>query len=267
MLINKYRTADHTFAILAHQKSSYLELCIESLLNQTLKSEMLIATSTPSNYLDEISKKFNIPVVINKDKKGIASDWSFAYNCCNTKYITLAHQDDIYFPEYTKLMLNRNKNKNNNLITFTDYCEIYNDEYQYTNSLLFIKRLIIYPFFLFKSGISSFQLLKIMLSFGNPICCPTIMYNQKNIGHFNFDSTFHMNLDWDAEIRLAKIPGSFTYIKKILLARRIHKDSATNKALEMNRRQYEDKIIFNKLWSRPMAHLILKLYSICYKKL
>jgi glycosyltransferase involved in cell wall biosynthesis len=267
MLINNFRTTDHTFAILVYQKSPYLEQCIKSLLNQTLKSKLLIATSTPSSYLNKISKRFNIPVVINSNKKGIASDWSFAYDCCSTKYITLAHQDDVYFPEYTKLILYTNKNNNNNIITFTDYCEIYDDKYIYTNSLLFIKRLIIYPFFIFKSKISSFQLLKLMISFGNPICCPTIMYNKKNIGHFNFDSTFNMNLDWDAELRLAKMPGNFTYIKKILLARRIHKDSESNKSLEINRRQYEDKKIFSKLWPRPMAHLILKLYSISYKKL
>ncbi len=267
MLMNKNRTTDHTFAILAHQKSPYLEPCIKSLLRQTIKSKILITTSTPSNYLDHISNKYNIPIATNNDGKGIAADWSFGYNSTNTKYVTLAHQDDIYFPEYTDLILYTNKNKKRNLITFTNYCEIYNGEYRYTNSLLLTKRLIIYPFFIFRSEISSSHFLRLMLSFGNPICCPTIMYNKKNIGHFKFNGKFHMNLDWEAGIRLAKISGSFTYIKKILMAHRIHKESESNKSLETNRRQYEDLLIFNNIWPRPIAKFILKLYSFGYKSI
>ena len=38
---------DHTFAICAYKESPYLEECIKSLKNQTIKSNILIATSTP----------------------------------------------------------------------------------------------------------------------------------------------------------------------------------------------------------------------------
>ena len=42
---------DHTFAICAYKESPYLEECIKSLKNQTIKSNILIATSTPNDYI------------------------------------------------------------------------------------------------------------------------------------------------------------------------------------------------------------------------
>ena len=42
---------DHTFAICAYKESPYLEECIKSLKNQTIKSNILIATSTPKELL------------------------------------------------------------------------------------------------------------------------------------------------------------------------------------------------------------------------
>ena len=42
---------DHTFAICAYKESPYLEECIKSLKNQTIKSNILIATSTPTDYI------------------------------------------------------------------------------------------------------------------------------------------------------------------------------------------------------------------------
>ena len=46
---------DHTFAICAYKESPYLEECIKSLKNQTIKSNILIATSTPNDYIKGIA--------------------------------------------------------------------------------------------------------------------------------------------------------------------------------------------------------------------
>ena len=37
---------DHVFVVLAYRESPYLEACIRSLENQTVRSRMIIATST-----------------------------------------------------------------------------------------------------------------------------------------------------------------------------------------------------------------------------
>ena len=56
--MNKDIKTNHTFAICAYKESPYLEECIESLINQTVKSNILIATATPSQYIDDIAAKY-----------------------------------------------------------------------------------------------------------------------------------------------------------------------------------------------------------------
>ena len=42
----------HTFVICAYKESEFLEECILSLKKQSIKSEILIATSTPNKYIE-----------------------------------------------------------------------------------------------------------------------------------------------------------------------------------------------------------------------
>ncbi len=135
---------EHTFVILAYQESQYLEECIRSLLKQTVKSKILLSTSTPSDFLDEVSEKYNIPLFVNKERDGIACDWSFAYKSSKTKYVTLAHQDDLYFSQYTEQCLLSVDRIKSSLLTFTDYGEIINDKLRHHSLLPTVKRLILF---------------------------------------------------------------------------------------------------------------------------
>jgi len=255
----------HSFVILAYQKSPYIEECIDSLKNQTVKSEILIATSTPSEFLENVAKKYEIPLFINKGKSGIAADWTFAYNCARTDCVTLAHQDDIYMPGYTETCLSSAVSYSNNLIVFTDYIELFHDKIRDNNLLLNVKRLILSFFYTCSKNLSSRFFKKKLFSLGNPICCPSIMYNRKNIGNFVFDDSFSMNLDWEATLRLSGMEGDFIYIKKKLLTRRIHEESESTNALTNNIRQEEDRRLFEKLWPKPVVKILLKLFSLAYQ--
>ena len=53
---------DHTFAICAYKESPYLEECILSLKNQTVKSNIIMATSTPNEWIQGLAKKYEIPM-------------------------------------------------------------------------------------------------------------------------------------------------------------------------------------------------------------
>jgi glycosyltransferase involved in cell wall biosynthesis len=88
---------DHSFAIPAYKDSIYLEECIKSILNQTIKSEIIICTSTPTKQSKLLADKYGIPYFINDSGlKGIANDWNFVLTKANTRFVTIAHQDDIY---------------------------------------------------------------------------------------------------------------------------------------------------------------------------
>ena len=99
-------SAKHTFVICAYKESAYLEECILSLKQQTVKSNIIMITSTPNNYIRELAEKYEIPLKVNEGEGGIVQDWNFGYAQCRTPYITIAHQDDVYFPEYAEHAVN-----------------------------------------------------------------------------------------------------------------------------------------------------------------
>ena len=119
---------DHTFVICAYKESKYLEECVESLEKQTVKSNIIIITSTPNNYIKNIAEKHNIPLYINKGEKGIGQDWNFGVSNTKTKYVTIAHQDDIYSENYLEEIINRLEKDSEFIIAFGNYKEIKNGQ-------------------------------------------------------------------------------------------------------------------------------------------
>lgn len=254
---------DHTFAILAYKKSQHLETCIKSLINQRVKSEIVISTSTPSPFINSLADKYNLQVATNEEKAGIASDWSYAFNVCRTKYVTLAHQDDIYNFDYSENCI-KAMDAQNGLITFTDYYEVYNGKKRVNTLNLIIKRLIMLPFFIKKRPLFSIPLKRLMLSFGSPICCPSVMYNKEKLGKIVFNPKLTINMDWDMWLDLAGRDGAFSFVPEKLTGHRIHSESATTDGLANNRRQHEDHHLFKRVWPDVLVRLISKIYSLSY---
>lgn len=255
MNLHNINESGHSFAILAYKESPYLEDCIISLRKQTVTSKIFISTSTPSKFLDKISEKFGIPLIVNLNRKGIGSDWTFAYDKCRTKYLTLAHQDDIYLPDYTENCLALGR-RNDNLITFTDYSELIDDKIiKCFDKKLVVKRIVFLPFFI-NSNVSSSLIRKMLLFFGNPISCPSVMYNKDNIGDFRFSDKFLCSLDWEAWIELAKKKGGFAYVKKKLIIHRIYQDSQSALLTSNKLRQHEEELILQGLWPKPFAKIL-----------
>ena len=62
----------HTFVICAYKESRYLEECIISLKKQTVKSEILMVTSTPNAFISGMAEKYNIPLIVNEGEIGRA---------------------------------------------------------------------------------------------------------------------------------------------------------------------------------------------------
>ena len=254
-------TNNHTFVVLAHCESPFLDDCLQSLKRQTHKSDILVATSTPSAFIERAAKKYSASVVINEYPGGISGDWSFALRSARTKYVTLAHQDDIYFPEYTEQCLKRMRVVKDALILFTDYAELVGNTYLANNVNKILKKILLSPFLLKKSFRSSFWR-KGLLILGNSFCCPSVMYNRENIGEFEFSKDFAFNLDWDAWLRLASSRGSFTYINKRLMAHRIHASSQTTLCDQNGKRLDEERKLFERLWPSPLARVLSCVYAL-----
>lgn len=250
----------HTFAICAYKESEYLEECIHSLINQTVKCNIILATSTPNDYIKGLCEKYNIPMYINTGEPGITQDWNFAYSQTNTDYVTIAHQDDIYEKEYVRYLDKYVSSISDTIIFFTDYFEIRNSEKVYDNSLLKIKRIMLCPLRLKIFWRNRFVRRRI-LSLGSPICCPSVTFATNRCPGNVFRHGFRAAEDWEAWERLSRKKGAFVYCRKPLTGHRIHEDSETSKIIGDSARQKENYVMFRKFWPAFIAKPLNRLYS------
>lgn len=250
----------HTFVICAYKESPYLEECINSILSQSVKSKVIIATSTPNEFIKSMASKFSIELFINNNKPEISSDWNFAINQVNTKYFTIAHQDDIYKTNYVEFMLSFFKRSKHPLIFFSNYSELRKNGEIDNSSLLNIKRIMLFPL---KLNVfwNSKWIRRIVLSFGNPICCPAVSYCKDNLFFPIFSDHFKCDLDWDAWERISKLDGDFLYCSNILVSHRIHEKSTTTELIDNHIRTAEDLEMFQVFWPNFFAKFINKIYS------
>ena len=250
----------HTFAICAYKESEYLEECILSLLNQDYKSKIIITTSTPNEHIRDLGKKYNIPIYVNEGEGGITQDWNFALSKVDTKLATIAHQDDVYEPDYTSSFVKALKGSKKPLIVFSDYGEIRNGVKTTEVSMLKIKKKMLLPLRprIFKG---SRFIRRRVLSFGDPICCPSVMFAIRNIELPLFNNHFICCEDWETWEKLSKKKGDFIYISKPLMYHRIHEESTTSKTLEVGGRIEENYEMFCKFWPKPIARFINKFYT------
>lgn len=250
----------HTFVVCAYKESEYLEACVRSVLNQTYRSNVVISTGTPNDYIKKIAEKYHLELYVNEGKSSLANDWNFALNCVETELITLAHQDDIYEADYSMNIWKAYNKSQDPIIIFTDYNEIRGQITVENNQLLTIKRILLYPLRCSKLWKSIFVRRRI-LSFGSAICCPAVTMVKKNISIPLFEDNMKSNIDWQAWELLSRKKGSFVYISDPLMKHRIHKESTTSELLENSERKKEDLIVFRKFWPAPIASLIEKVYQ------
>ena len=254
----------HTFVILAYKESAYLEDCILSLKKQTVKSNILMSTSTPNKHIESVSRKHGIRLCVGSGT-GITNDWNNAYGLCKTRFLTLAHQDDVYLPAYTEDCL-RYAVKGKSLVVFTNYVELLGKKRTRKRGInLIVKRWMLWPF-VFGPRIGSRFIKKLVLAFGNPICCPSVLYDVENVGNnFQFDVGLSYDMDWEAWFQLSQKKGDFVYINEILMYHRIHRQSETFKQINSNNRATEERLMLKRIWPDWMVKILLRLYFVSHK--
>lgn len=256
-----YTEKDLTFVVCAFGENPYLEECIQSVKNQTIQPNIIMTTSTPNEFVKDLSEKYQIPLIINSSgKHGIVEDWNFGYQSGKSKFVTICHQDDTYCEQYAEELLKMCNTRKNILIFFTDYYELRNNEKVYHNKLLKIKRLLLFPLRLpFFAGNKWIR--KRILSFGSPICCPAVSFNKEQLTIPIFTNKYKSVLDWDAWERISRKNGNFAYCPKPLMCHRIHEESLTSKVIANHIRDTEDLEMFEKFWPKGIAHIIWSLYK------
>lgn len=252
----------HAFVICAYKKSDYLEKCIRSLIHQTVKSKILICTSTPNEYIYGLAKKYHIDVSVRKGISDIQDDWNYGINSVDAEWVTVAHQDDVYDRHYTEYILKAVSRYPNSLIAFTDYMPIH--DYKVKNDInAILRRVLRTPMkYSFLSDNAFFK--KYFLSLGNAICCPSVTYHKAMIDGDIFTSKLKFSLDWDTFVKLSKMDGRFLYVDKPLTFYRIHKEATTAYFVDNRLREKEDAYMFSQFWPPIICKIIMLFYKKAY---
>lgn len=254
---------EHTFVVCAYQESPYLEECIDSLRSQTVQGRILISTSTPNPHISSVAERCGLEVRVNSGEHGIAQDWNFALSQADTPYVTLAHQDDVYEPDYLSSVLQALRSAEEPIIAFTDYFEVRDGKRVYADGsgLLRTKQKLLAPL-KGKRGRKSVWLRRRSLSLGNAICCPSVTYVRERMPEEVFHPQFKSNVDWQTWERLSRLKGEFVYLPTPLMGHRVHEGSTTTKVIgDGSGRSGEDYAMFRAFWPAPLAKLLTRVYA------
>lgn len=252
--------AVHTFVILAYKESAYLEACIHSVLSQTIPSQVIIATSTPNAHIQQLADKHNISVMINTNGGSIGKDWNFGLQCADTKFLTLAHQDDIYYPSFAERCVSEAEKyaAEQPLMAFTRSLTYKADKEVGISIKNIIRWLLICPFH-FKRCISAKAIKKSILLFSNSISCPGVFYVKQNLNGFRFNEDAKYILDWQAWYEMSLRDGAFIYVPDVLHMHREHAGSATS-STQLATLQQEEYMLLHRIWGNAaLAKLITRL--------
>lgn len=252
-------TKRHIFAVSAYKKSPYLRACIKSLLAQSVKSDIIICTSTPNSYIKDIADEFNIRLYIRQGIPCMAKDWNFACKKAGKGLVTIAHQDDLYCKDYVKTLLFM-KERYPDMGLFTTASIIIKG-----GSLIdfgeanIIKKILRLPLRL-KWFSHTLFIKRLSISFGNPVICPSCTYDKDIYGDLYFNPTYNFVLDWDMLLRLSSKKGRWICIEKPLIMYRIHDDSATKRSIADSSRTAEESVMFDRLLPYPVSQIIKRAY-------
>lgn len=247
---------EHTFVICAYGDSPFLEECIVSLKKQTVQTNIILYTSTPSTMIESLCSQYKIAIHTGTGGS-IGKDWNNALSFVETKYATIAHQDDVYLPSYAQSMLELFENNKNGLIAYSNYREWKNGDVIPVNLNLKIKSIMLGTMNISKG---TKWLRRRVMAFGSPISCPAVTYNLDALHEFKFNEEMKVSLDWLAWHDIANLKGKFLYKNEALMWHRIHEESETSNTISDNTRTKEDIIMFNKFWPKPIANFLMKHY-------
>jgi glycosyltransferase involved in cell wall biosynthesis len=252
--------------VCAYGVSPYLARCLASLAPQTGRGVALtIATSTPDDRLADAARAYGARYVVNPQRRGIAADWNFAFQCAQAQLVTLCHQDDEYAADYVSSMVAAFAAAPDVLFAACDHVELDAQGERPISTVLRVKRALIRRAFGGASVRSGPAIRRRLLAWGNPVSCPAVMINKARAPDFAFDDSFSSNMDWDAWERLASRPGAIAYVDRPLVAHRVHAASATTRLIADSTRPAEDRRMLERFWPRPVASLLFQLYRQAYR--
>ena len=253
----------HSFVVLAYKDSPFLPACVASVCAQTHPSRVVITTSTPSAFIDEVAQRHGVEVRVNPERGGIAADWTFGLSATDARYVTLAHQDDVYYPAFAERTLETFRRNREGVLCFTGYEEIDDNGRPKSSKISKIKHLIQFLAIGGRERVAG-RPLRAILALGNTLPCSTVTYDRSRLGDFAFSRELASNLDWEAWMSLLDRGETFLHANDRLVGRRHNDLTETSALIRDGRRAREDLVMFRRLWPKAISDLIAYVYRLGY---
>ncbi|WP_162315548.1 glycosyltransferase family 2 protein [Pseudoxanthomonas yeongjuensis] len=263
--------ATHCFVVPAYGDSPHLRACLDSLRAQTRRSPIVVCSSTPHAGLQALAEEYGARLVLHSPNAGIGHDWNAALEQvplgAGTEWVTLAHQDDVYLPEFAQRTLAAIARQPQAVMVMTGYGELIgsgasDDRPRLLSPMLLVKRVLLELGFLGRGAIANPAAKRRLLRFGCPVPCPAVTLRTRTGLRFRED--LKVNLDWEAWLRLAAQTGAFAYVRQILMLHRIHAGSETSDGIRGGVRAREDLMMFRAQWPAPIARMLARAYATSY---
>jgi glycosyltransferase involved in cell wall biosynthesis len=251
--------------VLAYGASPYLDDCLASLAAQTVDVPRIVSTSTPHDGLEDLCRRHGASLRAHGAPQGIGHDWNAGYEAATTDWVTLAHQDDVYSPDYAAFVHERAAEHPDDTMVFSTYYEIVDGARRPTGTLLRVKQVLLELGFLGADRITSRRRKRRVLRFGNPVSCPTVTLNKAVLPGFRFRDDMKTNMDWLAWLDIADRPGGIGLSRRPLVGHRVHPGSETSASIEAGDRHREDLEVFERLWPGPVARVVASVYAHSYR--
>lgn len=216
-----------TFAIPCRNAGPHLRPLLESLLAQTRQDfELLLVDDASDDASVEVARAVageRIRIERNAQPLGIGANWNRAASLVRTPLFCLAHQDDVYRPEYLATLGAALEREPGALLA---HCRAFTLDAQGAASVSATER---YKDRFWKRGApaDAATLYRSLLA-GNWIIAPSVLFRTERFRALGgFDVRLRFVLDWELWLRALRAGARFVGVAERLVGYRRHAESAT----------------------------------------
>lgn len=230
-----------TFAIPCRNAGEHLRPLLQSLLRQTEPDFRLLlvddASQDGSAALAREIAGDRIAVHRNEPALGIGGNWNRCLELVSTPFVCLAHQDDVYAPDYLARMLAALRARPDAGIA---HCRASAMD---VHGVPFLSPAERFKDHFWKHAPGADRAAHYARLYrGNFVCCPSVLYRTEAVraaGEFRTDLRFA--LDWEFGFRLLRAGWGVVDVDALLLHYRRHEGAASN-AANADRSRFEEEL-------------------------
>lgn len=230
-------TARVTIAIPTWNGARFLRETIRSLAPQA--DELIVLDDASSDGSATIAAREHVRVERNETRLGLGANWNRAIALCNTPYLVIAHQDDVYEPPFRRKLLQALEAHPR---SFAAHCKAMTIDEN--------GRPIDHPAGLFKERFwpGDKEVTRepdeeiALLQQGNYVIAPSVMLRMETVQQLGrFREDYQFVTDWEYWLRGLFAGQTLTGVNERLMRFRRHEQTATRES-ERTMRRYEEEL-------------------------